>query len=170
MIALHLETKHKLLIAGSFRSLSSVIQLKFIQRKCRLTCFSLFLSLISSLRKGSTGDGPREGELEDLHEDEPSSWVSRQQSFVLNSILFTSLCLKHWALTPPSTHFLQISDTLQTSHSVHWGNSQGFKSDTLLVLTFRLVLSGLLSFLLLFYPFLPHLAPNFHFHCSVSGH
>ncbi|KAM8835624.1 calcium/calmodulin-dependent protein kinase kinase 1 isoform 1-T1 [Synchiropus picturatus] len=26
-----------------------------------------------SLRKSSTGDGPREGELEDLHEDEPSS-------------------------------------------------------------------------------------------------
>ncbi|XP_006806835.1 calcium/calmodulin-dependent protein kinase kinase 1-like isoform X1 [Neolamprologus brichardi] len=26
-----------------------------------------------SLRKASTGDGPREGELEDLHEDEPSS-------------------------------------------------------------------------------------------------
>lgn len=31
-----------------------------------------FLSLF---RKASTGDGPREGELEDLHEDEPSSWV-----------------------------------------------------------------------------------------------
>ncbi|KAM7374774.1 hypothetical protein PAMP_007413 [Pampus punctatissimus] len=31
------------------------------------------LKLHPSLRKGSTGDGPREVELEDLHEDEPSS-------------------------------------------------------------------------------------------------
>ncbi|GLD47140.1 calcium/calmodulin-dependent protein kinase kinase 1 isoform X3 [Lates japonicus] len=31
------------------------------------------LKLHPSLRKSSTGDGPREGELEDLHEDEPSS-------------------------------------------------------------------------------------------------
>ncbi|XP_022061680.1 calcium/calmodulin-dependent protein kinase kinase 1 isoform X1 [Acanthochromis polyacanthus] len=31
------------------------------------------LKLHPSLRKGSTGEGPREGELEDLHEDEPSS-------------------------------------------------------------------------------------------------
>ncbi|XP_071316495.1 calcium/calmodulin-dependent protein kinase kinase 1 isoform X1 [Trachinotus anak] len=31
------------------------------------------LKLHPSLRKCSTGDGPREGELEDLHEDEPSS-------------------------------------------------------------------------------------------------
>ncbi|KAK5887992.1 hypothetical protein CesoFtcFv8_016538 [Champsocephalus esox] len=31
------------------------------------------LKMHPSLRKGSTGDGPREGELEDLHEDEPSS-------------------------------------------------------------------------------------------------
>lgn len=31
------------------------------------------LKLHPSLRKTSTGDGPREGELEDLHEDEPSS-------------------------------------------------------------------------------------------------
>lgn len=35
-------------------------------------CLWFFLSLF---RKASTGDGPREGELEDLHEDEPSSWV-----------------------------------------------------------------------------------------------
>ncbi|XP_019750658.1 calcium/calmodulin-dependent protein kinase kinase 1 [Hippocampus comes] len=31
------------------------------------------LKVHPSLRKSSTGDGPREGELEDLHEDEPSS-------------------------------------------------------------------------------------------------
>lgn len=28
---------------------------------------------LSYFRKSSAGDGPREGELEDLHEDEPSS-------------------------------------------------------------------------------------------------
>ncbi|XP_056296777.1 calcium/calmodulin-dependent protein kinase kinase 1 isoform X3 [Pseudoliparis swirei] len=35
--------------------------------------FRSTLKLHPSLRKSSTGDGPRDGELEDLHEDEPSS-------------------------------------------------------------------------------------------------
>lgn len=35
-----------------------------------ITRFSLCLSYF---RKSSAGEGPREGELEDLHEDEPSS-------------------------------------------------------------------------------------------------
>lgn len=35
-----------------------------------LTHFSFCLSYF---RKSSAGEGPREGELEDLHEDEPSS-------------------------------------------------------------------------------------------------
>ena len=61
-----------------------------------LTCaLSLSPSFISLFRKGSTGDGPREGELEDLHEDEPSSWVCRPQ----NSVPFTSLCLDYCSLT-----------------------------------------------------------------------
>ena len=47
------------------------------QRFENLTCSNLLpcpLTLVSLLspRKGSSGDGPREAELEDLHEIEPS--------------------------------------------------------------------------------------------------
>lgn len=66
---------------------------------------------LSFFRKASTGDGPREGELEDLHEDEPSSWV-----------LMTLLCTQHplyihCVLTPSFTPFPQSGHTVQTYHS-----------------------------------------------------
>ena len=64
--------KHKLnsLIIQIF-VLAAVDQLEFLKRTTDINFF-LFRSFMSSFRKGSTGDGPREGELEDLHEDEPS--------------------------------------------------------------------------------------------------
>lgn len=106
-----------------------------------LLSLSSCLSFVSSFRKGSTGDGPREGELEDLHEDEPSSWV-------FNSFLFMSL-----SLNSPLHPHISFSDTLQVHQPIHWR-----QSDMSLVLTFRLVHSDSLWFLL--YYFLPHF-PSF---------
>lgn len=124
-----------------------------------------------AFRKGSTGDGPREGELEDLHEDEPSSWV-------LMTLSSTELCLQlhplYVPLLEPPLH-PHVSSKTVTHHKriiLYTGETQGFKSDVSLVLTFRLVRSGLLLFLLpvsLRVSFLTPIPPIFLLQCGVSG-
>lgn len=115
-----------------------------------LLSLSLLLSLLCSLRKCSTGDGPREVELEDLREDEPSSWV-------LMTLPSTHLCLQPHPLhvsvpEPLCTHpVVQTFPSNQSHHGriiLYTEETRGFQSDMSLVLKFRCVCSGLLSILL----------------------
>lgn len=115
--------------------LPAVVQVEI--RAARTDCsLPLSLSLFFFPRKSSTGEGPREGELEDLHEDEPSWVLSRRQSFVF--VLFSPTI---FALNPfsPSTHFLSnLWNTIGVPFQ-HTGETQHFKSGKSLVLAFRLV-------------------------------